>query len=307
MWLNTLLLALRSIPRNLMRSWADANAGHYAFPATHAEMERSFERMSTRLRRPALYTLTAATAFEDRSPGTLAVTAPQEGAVPLAPAQDFKRLGDGDVGPNTGGMGAYSPVPGVGPEVVDLVMDRAVEPTLAALRTAGIDYRGVLYAGLMLTPEGPKVIEYNVRFGDPEAQVVLPRVAGDLAGLLAGAAAGTMGAPPEFRADAAVTVVLAAEGYPASPRTGDRIQGFEAAAAHPEVTVFAAGVAEDDAGHLVTAGGRVLAVTGAGSTVGAARDRAYAAAAEIDWPGLQMRTDIAASAADGPPTAEAPS
>ncbi len=228
-------------------------------------------------------------------------------AVPLAPAQDFKRLGDGDVGPNTGGMGAYSPVSGVGPEVVDLVMDRAVEPTLAALRTAGIDYRGVLYAGLMLTPEGPKVIEYNVRFGDPEAQVVLPRVAGDLAGLLAGAAAGTMGAPPEFRADAAVTVVLAAEGYPASPRTGDRIQGFEAAAAHPEVTVFAAGVAEDDAGHLVTAGGRVLAVTGAGSTVGAARDRAYAAAAEIDWPGMQMRTDIAASAADGPPTAEAPS
>ncbi len=223
-------------------------------------------------------------------------------AVPLAPAQDFKRIGDGDQGPNTGGMGAYSPVPGAGPDVVDLVMDRAVEPTLAALRDEGIDYRGVLYAGLMLTPEGPKVIEYNVRFGDPESQVVLPRLTSDLTELLARAAAGDLRDGPSFTDDAAVTVVLAAEGYPESPRSGDPIAGLDAASGHPGVTVFAAGVAEDESGRLVTAGGRVLAVTGTGPTVTAARDRAYAAAGEIHWAGVQYRTDIAAAAASEPQT-----
>lgn len=228
-------------------------------------------------------------------------------AVPLAPAQDFKRIGDGDLGPNTGGMGAYSPVPFAGPEVVDLVMDRAVEPTLAALRAEGIDYRGVLYAGLMLTPEGPKVIEYNVRFGDPESQVVLPRLTSDLTELLAQATAGDLRDEPTFTEDAAVTVVLATEGYPEAPRAGDPITGLDAAAAHPGVTVFAAGVAEDPAGRLVTAGGRVLAVTGTAPTVAAARDRAYAAAGEIHWSGVQYRTDIAATAASEPRTAkEAP-
>jgi phosphoribosylamine--glycine ligase len=218
-------------------------------------------------------------------------------AVPLAPAQDFKRIGDGDAGPNTGGMGAYSPVPVAPATVVDLVMDQAVEPTLAALTAAGIDYRGVLYAGLMLTPDGPKVIEYNVRFGDPEAQVVLPRFASDLADLLAQAADGQLLDRPSFVDDAAVTIVLAAEGYPAAPRTGDRIEGLDVASAHPGVTLFAAGVGEDEGGRLVTAGGRVLAVTGTGATIAAARDTAYAAAAEIRWPGMQYRTDIAASAA----------
>ena len=218
-------------------------------------------------------------------------------AVPLAPAQDFKRIGDGDDGPNTGGMGAYSPVPVATPAVVDLVMDRAVEPTLAALTAADIDYRGVLYAGLMLTPDGPKVIEYNVRFGDPEAQVVLPRFASDLADLLGQAADGDLREPPRFVDEAAVSVVLAAEGYPAAPRTGGRIEGLDAASAHPGVTVFAAGVGEDEAGRLVTAGGRVLAVTGIGATITDARDTAYAAVAEIHWPGVQYRTDIAASAA----------
>jgi phosphoribosylamine---glycine ligase len=228
-------------------------------------------------------------------------------AVPLAPAQDFKRIGDGDLGPNTGGMGAYSPVPGVGADVVDLVMDRAVEPTLAALRAEGIEYRGVLYAGLMLTADGPKVIEYNVRFGDPEAQVVLPRLSSDLAELLAQAAAGELRVRPVFSEDAAVTVVLAAEGYPEEPRTGDPITGLDAASAHAGVTVFAAGVAEDGAGRLVTAGGRVVAVTGTGPTIATARDRAYAAAGEIRWSGMQCRTDIAASAASEPQTAkEAP-
>ena len=215
-------------------------------------------------------------------------------AVPLAPAQDFKRVGDGDTGPNTGGMGAYSPVPFAGPDVVGTVMDRFVEPTLAELRRRGIDYRGVLYAGLMLTPEGPKLLEYNVRFGDPEAQVVLPRLTTDLAELLAAAARGDLRrAPaPAFGADACVTVVLASEGYPASPRTGDVIGGIEAAEALG-VTVFAAGVGRDREGRLVTAGGRVLAVTGVGATVAAARDHAYAAAGCISWPGMHHRTDIA--------------
>ena len=228
-------------------------------------------------------------------------------AVPLAPAQDFKRIGDGDLGPNTGGMGAYSPVPFAGPDVVDLVMDRAVEPTLAALRAEGIDYRGVLYAGLMLTPDGPKVIEYNVRFGDPESQVVLPRMTSDLAELLAQATAGDLRDQPTFTEDAAVTVVLATEGYPEAPRAGDPIIGLDTASALPGVTVFAAGVAEDRAGRLVTAGGRVLAVTGTGSTIAVARDRAYAAAGEIHWAGVQYRTDIAAAAASEPQKAkEAP-
>jgi phosphoribosylamine--glycine ligase len=220
-------------------------------------------------------------------------------AVPLAPAQDFKRIFDGDAGPNTGGMGAYSPVPAAGPDVVDLVMERAVEPTLAALRSEGIDYRGVLYAGLMLTPDGPKVIEYNVRFGDPEAQVVLPRLTSDLAALLADAAAGDLTSTPTFTDDAAVTVVLASEGYPESPRTGDPIAGLEEADALDGVTVFAAGVAEDDQGRLVTAGGRVLAVTGVGTSLADARALAYRASDLIDWRGKQHRSDIAASAAGG--------
>jgi phosphoribosylamine--glycine ligase len=222
-------------------------------------------------------------------------------AVPLAPAQDFKRIGDGDAGPNTGGMGAYSPVPVAGPDVVDAVMDRAVEPTLAALRAAGIDYRGVLYAGLMLTPEGPKVIEYNVRFGDPEAQVVLPRLTSDLAALLADAAAGDLTSDPTFSDDAAVTVVLASEDYPEAPRTGDVITGIDEANALEGVTVFAAGVGEDEEGRLVTAGGRVLAVTGIGPTIVDARRLAYRATDLIDWRGKQHRTDIAALAAGGTP------
>jgi phosphoribosylamine---glycine ligase len=217
-------------------------------------------------------------------------------AVPLAPAQDFKRIGDGDAGPNTGGMGAYSPVP-LADEVVGLVMQRAVEPTLGALRSQGIDYRGVLYAGLMLTAEGPKVIEYNVRFGDPEAQVVLPRLTSDLGALLLQAAAGEPMDLPTFDDGAAVTVVLASEGYPESPQTGDVITGLDAAGERPGVSVFAAGVAEGDGGRLVTAGGRVLAVTGRGGTIGDARETAYAAAELIEWRGKQNRTDIAAAAA----------
>jgi len=218
-------------------------------------------------------------------------------AVALAPAQDFKRLDDGDGGPNTGGMGAYSPFPeaGVG---LDEVMSKAVEPTLTALQRRGIDYRGVLYAGLMLTPDGVRVLEYNVRFGDPEAQVVLPRYSGNLTALLAEAAAGDLRSEPTFVDDVAVTVVLASEGYPQSPRTGDHIAGLDRAQAESQVKVFCAGVAIGDDDSLVTAGGRVLGITAIGADLAEARRRAYGAIDHISWPGMQYRTDIAQRAAE---------
>ena len=215
-------------------------------------------------------------------------------AFPLAPARDFKRLASGDAGPNTGGMGAYSPVPEAGPDVVGTVMTLAVDPTLAVLRAAGIDYRGVLYVGLMLTPDGPKVLEYNVRFGDPEAQVVLPRFSGDLAALLAEAASGDLRTEPSFSDDACVTVVLAAGGYPTAPRRGDVIEGIGDAEALDGVLVFRAGIGTDEAGRPVTAGGRVLNVCGLGPSVSRARARAYEAVERISFAGMQYREDIAA-------------
>ena len=217
-------------------------------------------------------------------------------AVALAPAQDFKRIGNGDTGPNTGGMGAYSPVPVATVDVIAMVMNDAVAPTLATLRAKGIDYRGVLYAGLMLTPTGPKMLEYNVRFGDPETQVVLPRLTSDLGELLASAAAGDLGAAPTFDDGAAVTVVCASEGYPRDLRLGDRIEGLDAAESVPGVSIFCAGVDADAQGELITSGGRVLAVTGQGATISEARERAYAAVAHINWPGMQYRSDIASAA-----------
>ena len=217
-------------------------------------------------------------------------------AVPLAPAQDFKRIGEGDTGPNTGGMGAYSPVPAVGPDLVAEVMERFVDPTLAELRRRGIDYRGVLYAGLMLTADGPRMLEYNVRFGDPETQVVLPRLTSDLAQLLAEAAAGEIRSVPTFTDDAMVTVVCASQDYPATPRVGDPITGIDDARALDGVDVFCAGVGGDGSA-LTTAGGRVLNVCGTAPTLSEARSRAYAGVARISWPGMQVRTDIAADAA----------
>ena len=216
-------------------------------------------------------------------------------AVALAPAQDHKRLGDGDVGPNTGGMGAYSPVPIAPSELIDTVLEAAVVPTLRALQRRGIDYRGVLYAGLMLTEEGPKILEFNVRFGDPEAQAVLPRLDSDLTVLLAEAAEGRLRSQPSFSPRTAVTVVCASEGYPAWPRTGDRIEGIEAASAVEGVTVYCAGVAADAAGVLVTSGGRVLDVTAQAPTLAEARSRAYAAISRLSWPGMTYRRDIAAN------------
>lgn len=212
--------------------------------------------------------------------------------VPLAPAQDFKRVGDGDTGPNTGGMGAYSPVPAADGAIVDEVMAKIIGPTLHALP---VPYRGVLYAGLMLTPDGPKVIEYNVRFGDPECQAVIPRLRSDLATHAVEAASCRLTTPVEFGDDACVTVVMAAEGYPANPRTGDAIDGLAAAAAlGDDVLVFHAGTNRAPDGRIVTAGGRVLAVSAVGPSIDQARTRAYDAVGAISWPGAHYRRDIAA-------------
>lgn len=218
-------------------------------------------------------------------------------AVALEPAQDFKRVGEGGTGPNTGGMGAYSPVPGAGDDLVAEVMDRFIDPTLAELRSRGIDYRGVLYAGLMLTEDGPKLVEYNARFGDPEAQAVLPRMTSDLAQLLAEAAAGDIRHEPTFTDDACVVVACAAEHYPARPRTGDVIGGLDKTAALEGVEVFFAGVRSGEGTSLITAGGRVLNVVGTAPTISEARDRAYAGVVLIDWTGMHHRRDIAAKAA----------
>jgi phosphoribosylamine---glycine ligase len=203
-------------------------------------------------------------------------------AVVCTSAQDHKRAFDSDQGPNTGGMGAYAPVPDASDEVVEAMMERAVRPTLRELARRGAEYRGMLYCGLMLTPDGPKVLEFNVRFGDPECQVVVPRFASDLYVHLRECAQGRMETPVEIAADAAVGVVLASEGYPPAPtRKGDVVRGVANATAHAGVLVFHAGTAFDDAGRVVTSGGRVLTVTATGADVRTARDRAYAAAAEI--------------------------
>jgi len=227
--------------------------------------------------------------------------------VPLVPAQDFKRIGDGDMGPNTGGMGAYSPMPHVDSAMVEAILDTAVRPLVTELRRRGIDYRGVLYAGLMLTAEGPKVIEYNVRFGDPETQVVLPLLADDAAELFLAVANGELdeARPPAFTDETAVCVVLASQGYPESPRTGDTIEGLngvgQSVAGIDGVTVFHAGTRRHTPdGPFHTAGGRVLGVTAVAPTLGQARERAYAAVAPIDWEGMQMRHDIAALVAGSP-------
>jgi phosphoribosylamine--glycine ligase len=225
-------------------------------------------------------------------------------AVPLLPAQDFKRLGDADRGPNTGGMGAYAPMPAVGAAQVDDIMATAVAPLVAALQRRGIDYRGVLYAGLMLGPDGPKVIEYNVRFGDPEAQVVLPLLSCDAAELCMAVATGTLDRlpPPTFRPQSAVCVVMAAPGYPDAPRPGGAIAGLsssgQSSAALEGVTVFHAGTSRPDpSGPFHTAGGRVLGVTALAPTLAEARANAYGALAPISWEGALVRRDIAADAA----------
>jgi len=222
--------------------------------------------------------------------------------VPLVPAQDFKRAYDGDAGPNTGGMGAYSPLPWAPADLVDEVVTRVARPTVAEMARRGTPFVGVLYCGLALTARGVRVVEFNARFGDPETQVVLARLATPLAGVLLGAATGRLGAlgPLEWRDEAAVTVVVAAQGYPAGPRSGDPISGIDAAEALPDVHVLHAGTATaPDGDGIVSAGGRVLSVVGVGADLAAARSAAYAGVERIDLPGSHHRSDIAAAAARG--------
>jgi phosphoribosylamine--glycine ligase len=234
-------------------------------------------------------------------------------AVPLLPAQDFKRAGDGDQGPNTGGMGAYAPLPWAPADLVEQTMTTVVQPALDTMRRRGTPYRGLLYAGLALTSAGIRVVEFNARFGDPETQVVLDRLATPLAPLLAAAAAGDLAgpgmntAPLEWHPGAAVTVVLAAEGYPESPAKGDKIKIVDnerggltpPVSAHPhpgggDAYLLHAGTATDSAGNLVSAGGRVLNAVGSGPDIAAARAAAYALAATVEMRGGWYRRDIAA-------------
>ncbi|MFE0461026.1 phosphoribosylamine--glycine ligase [Kitasatospora sp. NPDC058965] len=220
--------------------------------------------------------------------------------LPLQPAQDFKRALDGDAGPNTGGMGAYSPLPWAPEGLVAEVLETVLQPTVDELRRRGTPFSGLLYAGLALTSRGTRVIEFNARFGDPETQVVLARLRTPLAGVLLAAANGTLADLEPLRWDegAAVTVVVAAEGYPAAPRSGDVIEGLEKAeAADGTVWVLHAGTRLDEQDRVLSAGGRVLSVTATGGTLAEARDRAYAGVAEIALEGSQHRTDIALKAA----------
>jgi phosphoribosylamine--glycine ligase len=211
--------------------------------------------------------------------------------LPFGTAQDHKRVGDGDTGPNTGGMGAYSPAPVMTPEIVERTMNEIIEPTVRGMAARGTPFSGVLFAGLMITADGPKLIEYNVRFGDPECQVLMMRLKDDLLVLLSGAADGQLGhLSARWRDDAALTVVMAAEGYPAKPKKGSEIRGLADAAADG-VEIFHAGTAEKD-GKLVANGGRVLNVTATGKTVTEAQAKAYAAVDKIDWPEGFCRRDI---------------
>jgi phosphoribosylamine--glycine ligase len=221
-----------------------------------------------------------------------------EHVLPLAPAQDFKRAGDGDTGPNTGGMGSFSPVPGVGPELVEEIVDTVHRPVVAELGRRGIPFSGVLYAGLMLTEDGPRVLEFNCRFGDPETQSILPRLEGDLLAVLRGCAAGNLaGAGLETSERAAVTVVLAAGSYPERGDSGSTIEGLEEAQADGAL-VFHAGTALHDR-RLVTNGGRILNVTALGDSLGEARAHAYEAVERISFAGARYRRDIAEPAHAG--------
>jgi len=213
-------------------------------------------------------------------------------ALALASAQDHKRVGDGDTGPNTGGMGAYSPAPVMTPALTERVMAEIIRPTLAGMAKRGTPFQGVLFAGLMITAQGPKLIEYNTRFGDPECEVLMPRLKSDIVPALLAACDGVLDRVDlRWRDEAALTVVLAAKGYPAKPETGSVIRDVEKAEALDDVLVFHAGTKLSN-GDLVANGGRVLNVVALGKTVGEAQARAYAAVDKIDWPGGFCRRDI---------------
>ena len=210
--------------------------------------------------------------------------------IPLAGAQDHKRVGDGDTGPNTGGMGAYSPAPVLTPALEQVAMEKFIKPTVAAFAQRGMPYMGVLYLGLMITRDGPKLVEYNCRFGDPECQVLMPRLKSDLLTALLAARDGKL-APLQWHDDAALTVVMASKGYPGSTEKGHVITGLEKAAKLPGITVFHAGT-EQRGADIVAVGGRVLNVTALGKDVAEAQAKAYAAVRKIHWNGAFYRTDI---------------
>jgi phosphoribosylamine--glycine ligase len=237
--------------------------------------------------------------LEGREVSAFAITDGRE-VLPLALAQDYKRALDGDRGPNTGGMGAYSPVPWVDAETERRIRDEILVRAVQAMEAEGVRYRGFLYAGLMVTAEGPRVLEFNCRLGDPEAQAILPRLRSDLGELILAACEGNLrDYVLHWTPEACVTVVLASGGYPGEYRTGFEIRGLEEAGEMEGVVVFHAGTAERD-GRVVTAGGRVLAVSGLGATLAEARARAYEACARISFEGMHRRGDIAARVAEGP-------
>jgi phosphoribosylamine--glycine ligase len=213
-------------------------------------------------------------------------------ALALATAQDHKRVGDGDTGPNTGGMGAYSPAPVMTPALVEQTMREIIRPTVATMAARGTPFKGVLFAGLMITDRGPQLIEYNVRFGDPETQVLMMRLKSDLLAAMVATADGVLDHfDLRWRDEAALTVVLAAKGYPGTPEKGTEIRGLDTAGEIADVEIFHAGTRRDG-DRLLADGGRVLNVTALGRTVGEAQARAYAAIAKIDWPGGFWRHDI---------------
>jgi phosphoribosylamine---glycine ligase len=215
-----------------------------------------------------------------------------ETALPLASAQDHKAVGDGDTGPNTGGMGAYSPAPIVTPSLAEEIMRTAIKPVVEEMKRMGCPFRGILYAGIMVTKAGPKVLEFNARFGDPECQALLVRLKSDLLPALMASADGVLSTfDLRWHDEASLCVVMAAKGYPGEPVTGTEIHGLDAANAIPGVHVFHAGTAAKD-GKIVATGGRVLGVTARAPTVAAAQSRAYAAVDKIDWPGGFCRRDI---------------
>ena len=218
--------------------------------------------------------------------------------VPLQPAQDFKRVGDGNEGPNTGGMGAYTPLPWLPEEATQRIVDEVAQPVITEMARRGTPFIGLLYCGLALTSKGMRVVEFNVRFGDPETQAVLARLDSSLPQLLHAAAVGRLDqvAEPQWSDKAAVDVVISAAGYPSTPTTGDVISGIEQAEADPDVHVLHAGTARNDDNELVTAGGRVLSVVALGEDVAAARAKAYAAVSKIKFDGAYHRSDIAAPA-----------
>jgi phosphoribosylamine--glycine ligase len=213
-------------------------------------------------------------------------------ALPLASAQDHKRALDGDVGPNTGGMGAYSPAPVMTPELELRVMDEIIRPTLRAMAARGTPFKGILYAGLMITTAGPRLIEYNVRFGDPEAQALLPRLRSDILPALIASCDGLLGSITlRWKDEAALCVVLAAQGYPGTVAKGSEIRGLAQAGSMEDIVIFHAGT-KRDGDRILANGGRVLSVTATGRTVAEAQARAYEAVAAIDWPEGYCRRDI---------------